>query len=634
MRKTRLMSRQNAATMALLALCAAPVPALAQPTVSAQPTSALIEDWRHADFGFASRMMASDPNGSLYVVGDTTLGDYLVVKKLSAAGVLVWQATYDPAERLRGVWIAVDSGGNPVVLASMISGSNANPSGWLTLKYDTNGALLWAKALPGPFRDARRVAIDANDNIYVAGRMWLTNPSANTTMDSVLIKYSPDGTTVWTAVFDSNSAVDEPYSLAISPDGSRVGIAGISGNLFMALMYDPHGNRLWARTSSNAYAANDLAFGPGNVSYFATGTYSPQDPNPYRMAIAKFDAAGSQSWIKSYNVGDRTFRVAVDSQGSVVATGMDQVGYMDWMTIKTDAGGNLLWSRRFDSRGGNDEIANMLVLDASDAVYVTGTGGPNPIIGNPPYLKGVVAKYGSDGTPQWTVWDPYANGKAVALGEGNTLATLGFGYLVTTHYTETGQTDVVPAAPTNLTASAALNRIDLSFVDHADNEFFVEVERCTGSGCTSFSTIGRTYGENSNGFRDTDIVAGVTYTYRVRAMGFRGASAYSNTAEAPPNGPPSPPVAPGNLAAQALNTTQIQLTWANNSANQDLVKIERCRGAACTNFAQVATVAGTATAYTSSGLTAFTTYRYRVSAHNSAGDSPYSNSASARTSRR
>ena len=109
MRKTRLMSRQNAATMALLALCSAPVPALAQPTVSAQPTSALIEDWRNADFGFASRMMASDPNGSLYVVGDTTLGDYLVVKKLSAAGVLVWQATYDPAERLRGVWIAIDS---------------------------------------------------------------------------------------------------------------------------------------------------------------------------------------------------------------------------------------------------------------------------------------------------------------------------------------------------------------------------------------------------------------------------------------------------------------------------------------------------------------------------------------------
>ena len=162
----------------------------------------------------------------------------------------------------------------------MISGSNADPSGWLTLKYDTNGALLWAKALPGPFRDARRVAIDAGDNIYVAGRMWLTNPSANTTMDSVLIKYSPDGTTVWTAVFDSNSAVDEPYSLAISPDGSRIGVAGISGNLFMALMYDPHGNRLWARTSSNAYAANDLAFGPGNVSYFATGTYSRKTRTP------------------------------------------------------------------------------------------------------------------------------------------------------------------------------------------------------------------------------------------------------------------------------------------------------------------------------------------------------------------
>lgn len=703
--------------------------------VYAQPTQALTEDWRNTDYNFSSRMMAADLNDNIYVLGDTVVGDYLVIKKFSAAGALLWQTTYDPAERLRGVWIAVDNSNNPVVLASIISGSSANPAGWLTLKYDTNGNLLWANSLPGPFSDARRVEVDANNDIYVAGRMWLTNSTGNTSLDSVLIKYAPDGSRLWSASFDSSSgtAVDEPYSLVISPDSSRIGVAGKSGNLFMALMYDPGGNLLWSHTNI-AYPANDLAFGPANVSYFATGTYFSQDPNPYQMAIAKFDAAGNQLSLKSYSVGDRAYRVRVDGQGNVVATGIDVVGYTDWMTIKTDANGNLLWSQRYDGGRNNDEIPNMLVLDASDAVYVTGTGGPNPSTGTVSYLKGVIAKYGSDGTPQWAVWDVYANGKALSLGTGNTLASLGFGYLVVTHYSETGQPDLSPAAPTNLSGSAGFTGssyvVNLSFVDNAGNEFWVDVERCTGSGCTNFSKVGQTLGENSTGFRDSNVSRATTYTYRARAVGFMAPSGYSNAVEVtlPPANPPaapsnltaamsganvvlnwqdnsaneiqfyvercqgtgctsfiglaasgantatwtdynaaagqsysyqvrawnsdgysdysntativtpggtsSPPPAPSNLSAQALNKSQISLTWTNNSTNQDGIKIERCRGTSCTNFTEIATVAGTATTYTDSGLAANTTYRYRVSAYNSAGNSPYSNRTSAKTLRR
>ena len=44
-------------------------------------------------------------------------------------------------------------------------------------------------------------------------------------------------------------------------------------------------------------------------------------------------------------------------------------------------------------------------------------------------------------------------------------------------------------------------------------------------------------------------------------------------------------------------------------------------------------VPGTATTFTDSGLATFTTYTYRVRAHNVAGDSPYSNTASARARR-
>ncbi len=62
------------------------------------------------------------------------------------------------------------------------------------------------------------------------------------------------------------------------------------------------------------------------------------------------------------------------------------------------------------------------------------------------------------------------------------------------------------------------------------------------------------------------------------------------------------------------------------------IPVERCQGAGCTNFAQVATVSGTRTSYKDAGLAASTSYSYRVRATDGAGNfSPYSNTASATT---
>ncbi len=602
---------------------------LALTPVSAQPTQALNEDWRLSDYSFNSSMLDTDQNDNVYILGSTPASNILTIKKFNAAGTLLWQTTYDPVEALSGVWIAVDGNGNPVVLANIVRSLDGQPNGWLTLKYDLNGNLLWANSLPGPFRGAARVEVDANNNIYVAGYMWLTNASGNTTHDSVLIKYSPSGTTLWNAVFDNNSAVDQAYSMVISPDGSRIGVAGISGNMFMALMYDANGNRLWAHTNSNVYAANDLAFGPGNVSYFAAGTYFPQDPNPYQMAIVKFDAAGNQSWIRSYSVGDRTFRLGVDAQGNILATGMDVISYMDWMTIKTDANGNLLWSQRYDGGRNNDETPNMLAIDASGAVYVTGKGGPNPSSGTVSYVKGVVVKYNPDGTPQWAVWDDYAGGKGFRFGAGNTLATLGWGYLVTAHYTQTGLPDLAPNAPTNLSGFPSLNgsnyQVSLNFSDNASNEFWVEAERCTGSGCTNFSKVAQSRGENATGLTDTTVSRGVIYTYRVRALGFMGLSSPSNTVEIVVPAA-NLPATPSNLTA-AMSGASVVLNWQDNSTNESQFQIERCQGTGCTSFAWLDARGANITTLTDSSAAAGQSYSYRVRAWNSDGYSSYSNTA-------
>jgi subtilisin len=92
-----------------------------------------------------------------------------------------------------------------------------------------------------------------------------------------------------------------------------------------------------------------------------------------------------------------------------------------------------------------------------------------------------------------------------------------------------------------------------------------------------------------------------------------------------------PPAAPANLAATAVSSTQINLTWTDSDNTEQGFKIERCSGVDCTGFAQIATVGANVTSYSNTGLTASTSYSYRVRAYNAAGDSGYSNTASAVT---
>src|SRR5580693_6004094 len=94
----------------------------------------------------------------------------------------------------------------------------------------------------------------------------------------------------------------------------------------------------------------------------------------------------------------------------------------------------------------------------------------------------------------------------------------------------------------------------------------------------------------------------------------------------------TPPTAPANLTATAALATSISLAWTASTDNVGVVeyKMERCSGAACANFAQIATPTGTS--FNDTGLAASTSYSYRVRADDAAGNnSAYSNTVTATT---
>jgi transcriptional regulator CtsR len=185
----------------------------------------------------------------------------------------------------------------------------------------------------------------------------------------------------------------------------------------------------------------------------------------------------------------------------------------------------------------------------------------------------------------------------------------------------------IPAAPSSLSATAVSGtQINLSWTDNSNNETGFKIERKTGSGGT-YAQI-TTVGANIISYSDTGLSASTTYYYRVRATNSVGDSAYSNEAYATTLA--TIPSAPSNLAASAVSSSQINLTWTDNSSNETGFKIERKTGSGGT-YAQIATVGANVTSYSNTGLSASTTYYYRVRATNSGGDSAYSNEAYATT---
>jgi fibronectin type 3 domain-containing protein/predicted transcriptional regulator len=88
-----------------------------------------------------------------------------------------------------------------------------------------------------------------------------------------------------------------------------------------------------------------------------------------------------------------------------------------------------------------------------------------------------------------------------------------------------------------------------------------------------------------------------------------------------PTGPDTtPPTGPTTLTATAVSGTEIDLSWPAATDNVGVTgyQVERCQGAGCSNFAQIATP--TATSYKDTTLTAGVSYSYRVRATDAAGN--------------
>ncbi len=290
------------------------------------------------------------------------------------------------------------------------------------------GQEIWSQTFDGGLQLddwAHRVAIDADDDVYVVG---LAFDIGNTQRDGLVIKYDDDGQLQWSDRFDNdlplpNNSTDFFWGVAIAQDQSVVvtGTTTIADNHTQPVvrMYSPDGDVLWTYVEpdvGDGYAYDVVVDSLGDI--VVTGSvHDPMDYSP-RAWLAKLTPAGDPVWNLRLQVptGYGNTILAIDSTDALIMGDADGFGYVR----KLDTDGAELWTWS-DVIMGTTQLLGAATGPA-DEIYVTGHSlGP---------LNAYLAQHPVDGLdPVWTLgWPGTLGGGALALA----VAVDGVGRVLTT----------------------------------------------------------------------------------------------------------------------------------------------------------------------------------------------------------
>lgn len=251
---------------------------------------------------------------------------------------------------------------------------------------------------------ASSVVMDSNGNAYVTGPS-LQDQQHNFAEDVVTVKYDSAGNELWLQEFDETAdqtvGSDVPSWITLDPSGNVI-VAGKSflqggGERFLILKYDTDGNLLWrARSTMGEAAIRVKTDAAGNI-YAIGHTLGTKD-----FVTAKFDPAGNQVWLKTYNgpndFNDEASSLDVTAGGSVVVTGRSTGGITsyDFATIVYETDGTVRWLQRYNAPANGSDQSWDVVFGPNEVVYVGGFESNGN--GNTDFS---LVKYASDGTLLW-----------------------------------------------------------------------------------------------------------------------------------------------------------------------------------------------------------------------------------------
>lgn len=310
----------------------------------------------------------------------------------------MWTKNYgsDGNERIKSISRTLDKG---YIICGTTAPRGSTISDIYLVKLDGNCDTMWTKTYGGTHYDVGNSVLQTADGNYiVAGYTWLGGWDGSY---SYVLKINPTGEVVWSkryGEFKRNSSANS--IVEVHGDGYVIltdsGAVSTSGTFDAHLLrIDEDGERIWDRSISNSHA-DDIEYGvmiqgTSAGGYIVTGSIAREASieNSYDVWLTKCTAEADVVWSKTFgDIGQDGGRAVLETpDGGYLVVGVIahripiravrvRPGWLtfrnfqsDIFVVKTDNGGNLMWSKTI---GGDKDEDVYAVLETSDGGYIIG----------------------------------------------------------------------------------------------------------------------------------------------------------------------------------------------------------------------------------------------------------------------
>ncbi|MBS1613796.1 MAG: T9SS type A sorting domain-containing protein, partial [Bacteroidetes bacterium] len=335
--------------------------------------------------------IALDLSGNVYVAGYSVGLDEdknLLLHKMDASGNSLWTKTYTGTSGYSPdevVGLKTDAS-NVYVLGSVRD--SAQSYNYATIKYNSNGDTVWVRKYNNVNESDRAAALDVNasGNVAVTGRTDVNLDDTIAQYDFGTVLYNSAGVQQWATLYNSGgNNVDEPVALTLTATGNvyvsgRSQVAGVDD--ITTVKYNSTGAQQWAQTynGGNGNDRNEAMVVDGNENVYICGRTTASNGS-FDGLLIKYNSSGVQQWVKTFNgTGDgedRFDKILLDVDGNITVAGKTDVDNtagvnFDYLVIKYDNSGNVLWDTTWAYSPTSDDAATGLASDNDANLYVTG----------------------------------------------------------------------------------------------------------------------------------------------------------------------------------------------------------------------------------------------------------------------